>query len=1057
MRSSLVGHRLRIAIAVMIAATADSAGAQTFRLDIPAQPAATGVEQFAKQTGAQLLISKRHARDRSTQAVAGEFAGVADGLARLLEGSGLEARPAGINTWTIMPVRKSSRDDAGLGGEGRRPSVTDLPEILVQGHYWSMNTGIPRTEDDTQPYVIFEREELQRSGSHTIEDFFRSYLGANTAVSTSDENIQQAGLGRLNLRGLGSVETLVLLDGRRLAPANTGEGYIGQANVSGIPLDSIERIEVLASSASSIYGAHASGGVINIIRKRDYDGLQASVQYGNAVRGDAPERQFGLSGGWNLNEGRTQVSFVAARREAVPLLLGQRRYLQRYRAFAHKNNPDYYRELTVPPLGATPNIRSADGAPLTFDDGTQLGSHFTHVPDGYRGFATDGIGGLLANAGTYNVEYGQTSLRGALEPLTNSSTSTSATVSARHEVTSALTVYAEAAASDESWQSATNTLPAAYVLPGNASSNPFRQPILISVPNVGADVALTTQFDTWRGVFGSIVTLPRNWKLVFDWTGSRSRYSDMLGPPHDLATANGMRDGTFDVLRDLRLAPIAYGYGGDVNASVAVGPADASNRTASLRLAGTLPIRAGAGEPAVTFLLERADDDLDTAVRTLNTETRSLVQFTPARSRTTESAYAEVMVPFFGESNAKPWLEHLDLQVSTRFDKFTGQGAGVLLDCRRSSGKLLPQEVIDRPCPEPDTQIPRATNVASSTSPTYSLRWRPAEDVMLRGSYAKGFLPSYLHQITKVVTPLHLLGATDPLRGGEPIGERLTPTSIYHAIVGEGNYVGGNPDLGPERATSYSAGLVLTPAVIPGLRLSADWTRIEKHDVFYDPMVLLQGNLRPNGQAQFEEVFIRKYPDRLKRAAPSDGFAVGPVIAIDASIMNAIDARSESWDYAADYGRDFASGRLDMSFRGTYLKELSAEFGPGQPFREYHGVVNDYFAQGASAVGGVRKKAHLMAMWTNARWQLGWRVRYVGRYYPRDDRAYIENIGSSVIKSQAYNDLFARYQMGDRTEIRANINNIFDREPPYDIGPYGYSRLADPRQANYSITVSYTF
>lgn len=100
---------------------------------------------------------------------------------------------------------------------------------------------------------------------------------------------------------------------------------------------------------------------------------------------------------------------------------------------------------------------------------------------------------------------------------------------------------------------------------------------------------------------------------------------------------------------------------------------------------------------------------------------------------------------------------------------------------------------------------------------------------------------------------------------------------------------------------------------------------------------------------------------------------------------------------------------------------------------------------------------HLMAMWTTDQWQLGWRVRYIGKYNPRDDRAYIENIGSSVVKSQAYNDLFARYQMGERTEVRANINNIFDREPPYDIGPYGYSRFADPRQANYSVTVSYSF
>ena len=83
--------------------TAGTAWSQSLRLNIPTLPAATGIAEFARQTGAQVLVLDRHARGKTTHALIGDYT-VAAGLTALLEGTGLEARPAGANTWTIVPA-----------------------------------------------------------------------------------------------------------------------------------------------------------------------------------------------------------------------------------------------------------------------------------------------------------------------------------------------------------------------------------------------------------------------------------------------------------------------------------------------------------------------------------------------------------------------------------------------------------------------------------------------------------------------------------------------------------------------------------------------------------------------------------------------------------------------------------------------------------------------------------------------------------------------------------------------------------------------------------------
>src|SRR5262249_52621959 len=141
------------------------------------------------------------------------------------------------------------------------------------------------------------------------------------------------------------------------------------------------------------------------------------------------------------------------------------------------------------------------------------------------------------------------------------------------------------------------------------------------------------------------------------------------------------------------------------------------------------------------------------------------------------------------------------------------------------------------------------------------------------------------------------VGLRDPRRGNEPLGN-VTFLS------------GGNPNLDPEQSVSKSAGLVLTPRVLSGLRASIDWVRITK-----------VGEIRPIGtlnRTVFEnEPFL---PQLVTRAdpAPGDPFGVGKVIAINGTLQNAASTHVEGYDMALEYVHETPQlGTLELSVLGT--------------------------------------------------------------------------------------------------------------------------------------------
>src|SRR5207253_3148227 len=129
---------------------------------------------------------------------------------------------------------------------------------------------------------------------------------------------------------------------------------------------------------------------------------ETKLTYENTFRSDSRIRTVDLSGGFNLEHGKTSVVFAAHYSDANQLSVQDRDYVQRGRALIMANNPSFVPAATVPPLGSTPNIRSSTGVNLTLKNGTLLNSPITFLPAGYAGSATD-LATVVANAGRYNL------------------------------------------------------------------------------------------------------------------------------------------------------------------------------------------------------------------------------------------------------------------------------------------------------------------------------------------------------------------------------------------------------------------------------------------------------------------------------------------------------------------------------------------------------------------------------------------------------------------------------------------------------------------------------
>jgi len=189
-------------------------------------------------------------------------------------------------------------------------------DVAVQQKITVTGSRIKRVDiEGPLPVTVIDREDIERSGDLNVSDVLR-----RTTYNTFGSFRQRSGDSRqsvnaVDLRGLGPEKTLVLVDGRRLAGAPTEQGTV--QNLTMIPLAAVERIEVLRDGASAIYGTDAIAGVINIITRKDYEGIHLSWDAGRPTQNGGDEDAYSITGGVSGAKGNITFAFDAQQRDLV--------------------------------------------------------------------------------------------------------------------------------------------------------------------------------------------------------------------------------------------------------------------------------------------------------------------------------------------------------------------------------------------------------------------------------------------------------------------------------------------------------------------------------------------------------------------------------------------------------------------------------------------------------------------------------------------------------------------------------------------------------------------
>jgi iron complex outermembrane receptor protein len=970
----------------------------------------------------------------------------------------------------ILLERGRLQADAERTESHRETDVLKLDRFVVTDArpqaFTSRNVDLPRGVNDIQPYYIYTGEEMEFSGSLTVEDFLKEKLTMD-ATDRSNSQTYAAGIGTvgsINLRGLGPDRTLVLINGRRAQGVDqqVSNVYGNQPDLNAIPQGAIERIEVLPSGASAIYGASAIGGVVNVVLKGNYTGGQVRATYQNAFDNDAPTRNLDLLYGVSLEGGRTQIMISGSYRDVAPVYFKDRPEIAiRGINTILQNNPEFFYNATTPPaLGSTTNIalntavvngfRNAQNNTLTLKDGRTLNSRITHVPPGVAAGSPVATlaNGLLANAGRYNtaVEPGN-GIYGLNNQIGATPTVEALSVSVTRQMTPRLELFAEFKYGKNEGVQAYNRISrnATFVVPGNAPTNPFRENVTIHFPTY-TDTPLNSKSMNKAVTLGAMAQLPREWRGQMDvsWSQNYKTYDINVDDTEWLNAS--LADGSLNPFVDTTLHPI------DVVPFLAANwyHGTATLKDVSVRSSGPLPefrglrpvLSAGAGY--------REQGYQDTAAHSRFPVTVSRdgdTVYLPQQSETSH-AYAELQFPLIRREHGLPFVRTLDFQAATRYEAFA-VGTGTPSYTGRPS-RVPP--TIAYAAPTINGEPFFETTKYDSFNYTTGLKYVPVGGLTVRASYATAFIPPTAAQLLPNPQPSTALTTiTDPQTGQR------------YGVPTQG---GGNRDLTPQNTVNWNAGVIWQPAEggWKGLRLDVNYYYVKERDLIF-------------GLNAETIVNTPELQGRITRDPTT-----GRITLVDTSLANLSYYETAGWDVSAAYRRTVSFGNLSLSASATVPEYFRRQIGPNDPFLDYVGY--------PSLRGVPRVKSSGTFAWGRKGLTLGWSSRYISSYgvfdapgspyYSGPGVAFTDRISKSQgghrVDSQLYHDVFGSYVFGKRPRgggalgraadvlfrgvtLKAGIRNVLNTAPPFDAynNPYFYSYYGGARLREYWISVRKDF
>ncbi len=994
--------------------------------------------------GARLVLSSVRTTAATNARGEFEFRGVAPGAHRLVASAegyrsldlpGIVVEPEQVRELGPQLLQPSS-DPASLApflvrDRATRENPFDRSETRAGPRGPGDHLDLARTENDAIPFNIFNRDQIARSGVVNLNEFLqREVLDSDAATRPPEQDGSipafLAGSTNVNLRGFGSDQTIVLVNGRRL-PESLVSGSPSQTpDVNFIPLSLVQQIEVLPLSAAALYSGNAVGGIVNIVLRPavDSDATEVSLTYTNALASyDAAQASASLMHSRSLLGGALRVRFNASAAQTTPPNETELGYLARRRRPSLPLTASLYR--------ATPNLRSVallpenpgpDAPPPSPPPLAGLGTAtVTSVAPG-----ADGLGGLAAFAGRAGVRNWDlikppagvaSSTDSANYPYGREQERSAYFASVVYDVAPWLQLGLDGIYTHTVIQRGYDVIAADLRMRAAAPLNPFGQDLALSLlefaPRLGEHYS-RAELEFGSGVLSALFKLPRGWTLLAD-----GQYGRNLSKYRGLAGADSQRweklidEGRYNPLRDPQVfAPPQEFYDqvlifrGGQGRFVTVG--DYTTIDASVRL-GHRELRLPTGPAAVNIGVDYRHNSLAP-----HTDERRFSDGTLAadpvrylgRAIERYSVFGEVQAPLLPDRWRPRWLRGLE-----------GDGAVRYIASNLSS--------------------------ESNVAPTVALKAQFPGGLAFRGSVSTSsrYPTPQLSRVT-IAAPTKI-----PTTAGIDFRQAYDPAQKQTYSVQEQDFV--NPFLLPEDAVTQTAGLVWRGGAEHRFRAALDFVATHKVNelVTLDVQTIL--NLE------------RLFPDRVIRRAEADaGGAAGTVKSVITGAINSSWRRSNNWNASLDYAwTKCLGGTFEAYGRLLYYTRYDHLLLPGA------GVIDELAHPEGGAPTLLRYRAKLGASWSARAWGFGVDGHYFhSRVLPQ---VQWEEQGRDRIRPYWQCDAFVQGSLsglarwlprGLRAQLR--VNNVFGENFPayiHDPSGAGVQTYGDWRRRVYSLSLTTAF
>ena len=921
-------------------------------------------------------------------------------------------------------------------GPAATPDNAQLQQVTVTGYL------VPRIGDGPQPVETLDQEFFKEQGDQTVADVLQR-LPQNDSSFSPALNAGQSfspAASSVNLRGLGTAETLTLIDGHRVAPfpfpQNGTESFV---DLNSYPLAAIDRIEILKDGGSATYGSDAVAGVVNLLLKDEYEGTDILFHYGVSQRDDYSVYHLSAVTGLvdHLND-HSKVSVLAAfdYYESSPIMMSDRGYSSN---LDHTPFGSYYNWDTIDsPYG---NFIDANGNTYSVRQGTK-GPNITQ----HSFYPVNASLNEYGSVEDYQINPREQRYGGL--------------VKINYEPTSWLKLYEEVTVERNKENSEIPDYGPSQtdgtVIPANNPYNPWGvplQPIGDALLEFGPQKQVVT-IDTVTSITGAVIQLPHNWFIEPSYVysesdGDRITYNQISRTGLQQAL-NGQLPGFIGTYYNpfVDFSAVMHPNGGFVNAL------RLTTESAARTTLSTWAIKGGGdiidlpgGTVTVGLGAEYRDDAYETWVDQ-NSKDGNIVgsggpESTTSARRNVQSVYAELTIPILGNKWSVPGARLLEIVLQERYDQYSDFG--------------------------------------SAAKPKFLLRYKPFDDLTLRATYSEGYRAPSLPELDSgtFIEEAALVDPKNPQLG--------TQTYFVH--------VQGNPALQPETSYSYYSGAVWTPGASDpehswwgwanGFTAYVDWFQISEHNQItqLDPQQVLDDESQfpglvqrlPNGQINFvNDPFVNL------GAVLIDGIDFGASyvtkeygwgklnIEVNASYMynyavQNIKSSSANTAFGAIavtptpiYLEDDSFGLPDLKLVGSvfYSKTVFAvdtvKTGIVLNFTDSYHDANDNF-KGTNPGATVEPNGfvHRIGSWTTWDWQISYKFGAPEEVTAQTPAAGYSKDGKKVVGEKAIAPRREGASGGIRywlanTTLTFGINNIFDTNPPFSDEGYGF----DPTTAN---------